>query len=408
MNQTGPDRVPKILVDARFRAERRGGDRCRFELARHLARLGSNYTFLGYDDTAGALREVSGNCGVVVTSQRPWRHPAGDIYEHIALPITARRMDADIYHGTFNVVPAMWGLRPARRTIVTIHDVAVFKMPEAYSAKFCMLARFLMRRAVQCADQIIAVSTATKNDLAELFPAAAAKTSVILNGVGDELLKAAEMPPHHAHEIIQRLQLPARYVLYVGNLERKKNLPRLIEAFGRAKAAGGLPHRLVIVGKHPDGVPDAGIAAALRDGLAVFTGFLPDADLPAVYRAADLVAYPSLYEGFGMPVLEGLATGIPVITSSISSMPEVAGGAALLVDPHSVEEIAAAIVTGLQDECWRDKAVIRGLEQARALSWERNARQVADVYRNVLNDVPADGVAVGVPARVIKVHEPRT
>ena len=357
-------------------------------MARQLARLDSGYSFLAYDDAAEALDVVAVKCEVIRTEARPWNHPGGDLFEHVRLPLLGRQVKADVYHGTFNVLPVLPWLSPAPRMVVTMHDVAPFKMPEAYSKQFGVLARFLTRMAVRRADHIIAISSATRSDLIELFPLAASKTSVILNGVGEEFVAAADLPQAEVASVAGRLGLPARYVLYVGNLERKKNLPRLISAIQKAKAAAGLPHRLVIVGSRPQGVPAADLTGAIDDGLVVFTGALPDADLPAVYRGAELLAYPSLYEGFGMPVLEAMAAGVPVLTSTVSSLPEVAGGAAILVDPLNVDSIAGGLVTALIDGQWRAAAVNAGRSRAKNLTWERNARETADVYRKLM-DLPA-------------------
>lgn len=375
-----PTPAPDVLVDARFAIERKGGDRCRFELARELACDTARYAFLAYDDTASALRQAVGGSEIYSTARRPWEHPSGDFFEHVGLPRLARSLGAGIYHGTFNVLPAIPGFAPTRRTVVTIHDVAVFKMPEAYTPRFCRMSRFLIRRAVRSADRIIVVSSATKSELIQLFPSIEPKVRIILNGVGGEFVAAATFDGQRIAQAITRLGLPERYVLFVGNLEKKKNLPRLLSAFAAAKAASSLAHKLVIVGKRPDGVPDVDLDRALGDGLAMYTGYLPDEDLPSVYRGADLVVYPSLYEGFGMPVLEGLAAGVPVLTSNCSSMPEVAAGAAMLVDPLSVDDIAQGIVAALTDANWRKQAISRGMARAGALSWKFNAAQTARVY----------------------------
>jgi glycosyltransferase involved in cell wall biosynthesis len=374
----------RVLVDARFRRERRGGDRCRFELARNISADGMQPKFLVYADTAKDLSSVvPSGCQIIATHHRPWHHPSGDWFEHIGLPRLARRLGIDVYHGTFNVLPAFAGYAPAPRMVVTIHDVAVFKTPEAYSRAFGLLARFLLRRAVSRAARIIAVSHATRTDLVALFPSAGDKTVVIPNGVGTEFLAAVALASPFVEEVTSRLGLSKPYVLFVGNLEKKKNLPRLIKAFVKAKLEARLPHRLVIVGNRPSGVPDSGLSGATFEGIVKFTGAVSDSDLPSIYKGADLVAYPSIYEGFGMPVLEGMAVGVPVLTSNVSSLPEVAGGAAMLVDPFSVESISSGLVFALSDQGWRRGAIGLGLARAKELSWERNAKQTAQVYRDV-------------------------
>jgi len=190
-----------------------------------------------------------------------------------------------------------------------------------------------------------------------------------------------------------RLGIPRPYVLFVGNLEPKKNLPRLIQAFQRLKASSGLPHTLVIVGERPPEGPD-GVPGGGEQSRAIhFAGYVEDADLPVLYRGADLVAYPSTYEGFGMPVLEGMAAGAPVLTSSVSSLPEVAGGAAMLVDPYDVEEIAAGLHRALTDRAWRAGAAVAGPARAAVLSWAENARQTSEVYHRLWERAAAEGTA---------------
>jgi alpha-1,3-rhamnosyl/mannosyltransferase len=195
------------------------------------------------------------------------------------------------------------------------------------------------------------------------------------------------------------------FILFVGNLEVKKNLPRLIEAYHRLRSAGGLKHSLVVVGQPLPKGPAAGILPdQIGPGTGVhFPGYITDADLPMVYRAADLVAYPSIYEGFGMPVLEGMAAGTPVLTSSVSSLPEVAGGAGLLVDPFDADVIAAGLRRGLTDSNWRAKAVAAGRNRAQELSWERNARQTSDVYHEMWEQIrPAASIDAKPLDRVVE------
>jgi glycosyltransferase involved in cell wall biosynthesis len=168
----------------------------------------------------------------------------------------------------------------------------------------------------------------------------------------------------------------------VGTVEPRKNLVRLLEAFNALTAAGGFGHGLVITGGK--GWHDAAILKALetikaRDRVFL-TGFVPAEELPALYSLADLVVYPSLYEGFGMPVLEAMACGTPVVTSNVSSLPEVAGDAALLVDPHSTDDLVDAIRKGLRDEGLRSAMRQKGLVQASRFSWEKSAQQALTLF----------------------------
>ncbi|MGH7214113.1 MAG: glycosyltransferase family 4 protein [Tepidisphaeraceae bacterium] len=387
-------RLPHVLVDARFKAQQRGGDRCRFELARNLCNNetdSAGYTFLAFDDTAQALRDRAPAARTVTTNLHPHEHPRGDWFEHFGLPKLSRGLGADIYHGTFNVVP--WR-RPAPLVVLTVHDMAVFAHPGAYSRKFAAYGRVVSRMGIRKADRIITVSDATARELIKYVPEGAGKIITIHNGVGEEFLRAAEFPPERVEQTIRRLNIPAPYVLFVGNLERKKNLPNLIEAFRRLRAGTCLKHSLVIVGEKLAKGPDVGLNATeseLADAGVHFTGYIEDADLPVLYRGADLAAYPSIYEGFGMPVLEGMAAGVPVLTSNVSSLPEVAGGAAMLVDPYDVEDMAAGLHRALTDKDWRRQAVATGAERAAALSWAQNARRTARVYQELWEEAISKG-----------------
>jgi glycosyltransferase involved in cell wall biosynthesis len=323
---------------------------------------------------------------VVDAPHRPSAHPRSDWFEHVTLPRLCHQGGYDIYHGTFNVLP--W-IRPAPVTIVTVHDVAVFAMPEAYSWKFARLARVLLRRALALADRVIVVSEATGREVVRHFPWAAAKLVTILNGVSAEFVDAGESSPSEAAMVARRVGIVDPYVLFVGNLEPKKNLARLIAAFERAKRAHGLSEKLVIVGERPAKLPDIGVErGAGLDAAVRFTGYVADADLPMLYRGARLVAYPSIYEGFGMPVLEGMAAGVPVLTSSASSLPEVAGGAAMLVDPFDVDAIGRGLVEALRNDAWRARAVTAGRNRAAELSWDVNAEKTAELYRRLCDDLP--------------------
>jgi glycosyltransferase involved in cell wall biosynthesis len=170
------------------------------------------------------------------------------------------------------------------------------------------------------------------------------------------------------------------FILAVSNMQPRKNLSRLMQAFARARQQHGIPHKLVLVGQQLWLTENDLAQARILGDSVVLTGYVPDADLPLLYNAADVFAYPSLYEGFGLPVLEAMACGTPVITSNLSSLPEVAGDAALLVNPYSVEEMSDALVQVLTNGALKTSLRERGLARAGTFSWERTARQTVEVY----------------------------
>jgi len=185
----------------------------------------------------------------------------------------------------------------------------------------------------------------------------------------------------------QRYQLDHPFILYVGNIKPHKNIERLIDAFGRARGAGPENLKLVIIGDEPSRYPALRQAVHRHklDKQVRFLGFQPQETLAAFYRLARAFVFPSLYEGFGLPPLEAMACGTPVVTSNVSSLPEVAGGAALLVDPHNTDAIADGIQRAVNDEDVRADLISRGLARARQFSWAQSVAKIHQIYLEVAN-----------------------
>jgi glycosyltransferase involved in cell wall biosynthesis len=304
------------------------------------------------------------------------RAPVRIAWEHAALPLATRRDRLDVFHGTMNVLPRFLPCP----SVVTIHDLAFLRWPEQVPARRYRYLSAAVKAATKQAARIIAVSESTKADLVELLAVDPARVSVTHLGVDDRFrLPSSEDRMAFLH----RQGLVRPYVLAVGNLEPRKNLPGLLRAF--ARLAPEVPHDLVLVGA--EGWLTGEIHATLDElrlgGRVRMTGFVEDADLPAWYGAADLFVYPSLYEGFGLPVLEAMACGAPVVTSNVSSLPEVAGDAALLVDPSDVDSIAEEMRRGLTDAALAFDLRRRGQLRAADFTWDRTAEQTVAVYREV-------------------------
>jgi len=231
------------------------------------------------------------------------------------------------------------------------------------------------------ADRIITISEASKRDIVRCYRVPEEKVSVTC--------LAASLPGLTTDQTLMSPDSgtapPKPYILNVGTLEPRKNLAGLLKAFARARSKG-LPHSLVVVGANGWGnSPVAGLVNELRIKEHVhFTGFVDDQTLPRLYGGADFFVYPSLYEGFGLPVLEAMACGTPVITSNVSSMPEVAGEAALLVDPCSTAEISDAMLRLAGDEELQSQMRAKGIERAGHFSWERTAEQTWQIYQEVI------------------------
>lgn len=293
------------------------------------------------------------------------------LWQRLRLPLPAEAMvgPLDLLHAPDFVLP------PTRaRTLLTIHDLTFLVRPECAEAG---LRRYLSRavpRALRRADTVLVDSQATANDLARLLGIAGPRVRLLYPGVDARFrpLPAAELAPVRA-----RLRLPAAFVLFVGTLEPRKNLPRLVQAFAQLSH----PELTLVIAGRRGWLYEETFALveqlALQDRVR-FLDFVADQDLPALYNLARAFVYPSLYEGFGLPVLEALACGVPVVTAASSSLLEVAGAAAILVDPHDVGAIADGITRALAEQ---EQLRAAGPLQARRFSWATSAQTLIDCYR---------------------------
>ena len=265
-----------------------------------------------------------------------------------------------------------------QRLVVTVHDLAFLTTPSVFPPAWRFQFRLGLRATLRRADAIITPSRNTAEDLLSRTNVDPAKVHVI------PLAARTDVTAADPEQILSRLKIPRPYLLFVGTLEPRKNLVRLVRAYRRA-ATSGLPHALVLAGpvgwKHQTLLREI----ALRGpGEVVLTGDLTDEEIDAVYREAAAFVYPALYEGFGLPVLEAMARGVPTIAANTSSLPEVAGDAALQVDPDSVREIAAAIETLLTDPALAERLSMRGRARAERFSWEETARLTLQVYEKAI------------------------
>jgi glycosyltransferase involved in cell wall biosynthesis len=264
---------------------------------------------------------------------------------------------------------APWMLPP--RSVITVHDTIHFSCTEQFPARVRLPARLVLRRAVRRAGAIIAVSEATRQDLLKLEPRAMAKTRVVHHGVGDPF---RTLPPDAIAKFRARVGL-VRYLLYVGNTKPHKNLHRLLRAFAwvRERAADVA---LVLLGPG---------TSALSQAEASVLGIeaVDDADLVYWFGGAQALVLPSMQEGFGLPVLEAMACGTPVVAGGIDSLREVAGDAALFIEPRDESSIGRALLRVLSDAALREDLCRRGAERARGLTWDRTAAATASVYRQV-------------------------
>lgn len=328
----------------------------------------------------------TGQQGAVTVLRVPSRilrlTPLRLLFQQTVLPFLAWKYRIDIVHSIHYFFPLI-RLGKAKN-VVTVHDMTSFFMPEVHIAAKMRNYRFFMRRARTQASGIIFISNSARQDYIRLLGEPSGLSTVIHHGIGQRFRPLAAQDTEALAAIRAKYSLPPRYILYVGTLEPRKNLERLIDAF--ATVAAAFPEvTLVLAGmmgwkqEHlPAHVQKLGLQSRV-----LFPGFVAEADKPLLIAGCDLFVYPSLYEGFGLPVLEALASGAPTISSDTSSIPEVAGAAALLVDPLDTNALAQAIHAVLSSSDLQHRLQIAGPKQAAKFTWNQTAAATLDFYREV-------------------------
>jgi glycosyltransferase involved in cell wall biosynthesis len=302
------------------------------------------------------------------------------ILEQIRIPLALKREGVTLFHAPHYVLPP---LVPCR-SVVTIHDCIHLMFPQYLPNRLALgYARASIFAAARRATRVLTVSESSKRDILRFVDIKPDKIDVIYNAY--DLQFTVEPREEDVSRVRERFQLQDEFVLYAGNVKPHKNLERLIEAFHLVRRRG-LDHlKLVLIGD------EISRYAALRRAVhrhqlhkyVRFLGYLPEETLAVMYRLAGVFVFPSLYEGFGLPPLEAMASGTPVVTSNVSSLPEVAGDAAVLVDPYDPNAIANGIYQVLTDSEFRRDLRARGTARARQFSWEQSVRRVREIYGEV-------------------------
>lgn len=303
------------------------------------------------------------------------------LWEQLFLSSVLKREQVDLFWGPSNFLPP----QKVCRYVVTIHDLSSFTMPKTYAYWRRKYYQQIISTSLRLADFIITDSQASKQDLLTHFNVTKDKIRVIYCGINEIFQKPI------SEDVIKNIRakycLPDEFIFTVGVLEPKKNTKGLIRAYSELKKSCSHIPQLVIAGSIKYGWKNRDIfrlvsELSLKEDI-IFTDFIEHNDLPAVYKLAKIFVFPSFYEGFGLPVAEAMSCGIPVITSNTSSLPEVAGGAAILVNPYDVNEIAQAIKMVLTNEQLQKELSEKGLENAQRFSWKKAAQSIREVFEEV-------------------------
>ncbi len=373
--------MPRICIDARKLDDFGIGSYVR-NLVSALARMASKDEFwlLVPNGAEAFTSRLPGNFHPVVETSVGY-----SLREQLAVSRRLAEIGPDLYHATHYILP---GRLPCP-AVVTIHDLIHLLYPQFLPHRFAYYyARFMIRRALGRARSIITVSKTSSNDLRRLFPASTTRVDVVHNGV--DAVFSKEIGEDEIAERLRRLEVRPPYFLFVGNPKPHKNLDLLLRAFaavaGVAVAgADSVPERLVVVGDRGDASPTQRLSDELGIGERVdLLGYVEASSLPAVYRGATALVHPSHYEGFGLPVVEAMASGTPVIASDIPALREIASGAAEWIDPGDETTLSEALLKLSTDPARRQELAHRGLEQARRFSWDECAEKTSEIYRQAI------------------------
>lgn len=368
-----------------FRLKKHGMDMVALELIRNLQKIDTEneYFIFVKPDVDTSCLSPSDNFHIVELGGGPY--PS---WEQIALPKAAKKYGCDVLHCTSNTAPVNSNIP----LIITLHDIiylesiSIFKKGGTWYQKLGnMYRRWNVPRVVKKSEYIITVSHFEKNRIKSFFgfPEDDKRLVAIYNGVSEHFVKITDQI--ELKRVKEKYQLPDNYAFFLGNTDPKKNTRNVLKAFSDYLKTPNQPLKLVMLDYEKSAL-DA-LLAEIGDKQLInhihLTGYVVNTDLPAIYSQCKLFLYPSLRESFGIPMLEAMRCGSPVITSNTSSMPEVSGGAALIIDPYKAEEITGAMIKLVQDEKLRNDIIQRGYLQAEKFSWHAMAKEVLNLYKDI-------------------------
>ena len=287
------------------------------------------------------------------------------------------RKKTDIYHFTRYILPN----NIKGKVILNIYDLVFEKYVETMESKNRESFKRSFYKSVKRADQIITISESSKNELVEILKVPENKIHIVQPGI--DFQKFNTKNSEVTKNVILKYSLPEDYILYLGTLEPRKNISSIIRAYGSLRNNNKITEKLVIAGKK--GWLFSEIFDLIKSldlgNEVILTDYVDESDKPAIYQNAKLFVFPSLYEGFGMPILEAMAAGIPVITSNTSAMPEVVGDAAILVNPLSIEEISEAMLELMNNDKLSNELISKGFDQCKKFTWSNSANKLVEIYK---------------------------
>jgi len=390
----------RVAIDARKLHDFGIGTYIR-NLLRHLARLDADteYVLLCHEPDLGVAPQLGRNFRAVLEPS-----PNYSIREQLHVPWLLLREKPDVYHSPHYVLP------PAIRcrSVVTIHDTIHLTFPQYLPNRLAYVyAKTSMWAAARRSNRILTVSEASKRDIVRQLDVPPEKVVVVYNAIDERFSR--EPDAEDVARVRERFQLDQRFMLYVGNIKPHKNLVRLIEAFHELRRGELDDLKLLIIGDEISKFP------ALRRAVhqyklhkhVRFLGYLSDDKLAIMYRLASVFVFPSLYEGFGLPPLEAMACGTPVVTSNVSSLPEVAGDAAVLVDPYDTGSIVEGLRRVLTTPALAAEMRRKGLLRAREFSWEQSVGKTHRLYQEIAGHAPPLSAVAAADAGDAGHDEPR-
>jgi len=365
-----------------FRKKKHGMDMVALELIKNLQIIDKEneyFVFVKPDTDRDCLRETP-NFRIIELKGGPY-----PTWEQIALPRAAKKHKCDILHCTSNTAPLFCKVP----LVITLHDIiylesnSVFKKSGTWYQKFGNLyRRFIVPPVVRKSLRVVTVSEFEKERI-KSFMGLGDNLTAIYNGVGDHFRKISDTSLLEAAK--KRYNLPDNFLFFLGNTDPKKNTPNVLKAFAIFNSSSTVKYKLVMLDYDEEALKrllaDIG-HPEIREDICL-TGYVPNIDMPSIINQCKIFLYPSLRESFGIPILEGMACGVPVITSNTSSMPEIAGDAAMIVDPYKPEEIMHAMRKILQERDYRDQLCEKGVEQAKKFSWKQMAYGYLDLYKEL-------------------------